>query len=139
MSRPQLYRLESKSGPGNAAKKILAILKMADATVAVLTHYNEEGKMNRYLQVNEITNSIVDRLKVKVKQHRTTQKLMFLSFSTKMTAVEVKVLPGIRKLNNPTLQVREEKYFGKITRSIGWYHVSHLTLSHTAALTRVLE
>lgn len=125
--------------PVIVVKKMLAIIKTADATAVVLTRNDDKGKSNRYLQVHEIPNSIVDRLKVKPRQHGITQKLIYLSFSTKMTVVDVKVLALIRKIDNTTLQVRADKYLGEIRRSIGWCHSSHPTLTHTVVLTRTLE
>ena len=100
--------------PVTAIKKILPILKKADPTAAVLTRYDSDGRRERYLQIHEISKLITERIRIKTKQHMQNQQVILLSFSTKLTVVEVKTLPGIKKLNNPNLQVRVDKYYGEM-------------------------
>ena len=58
---------------------------------------------------------------------------------TKLTAREVKLLPGITKLNENTKVFRADKYWGEFTRSVGWLLGVHPTLTHTETLTKELE
>ena len=64
---------------------------------------------------------------------------MFGVIETKLTAREVKLLPGIKRLNEHTKVFRADKYWGEFTRSVGWLLGVHPTLTHTETLTKELE
>ena len=62
--------------------------------------------------------SIILGLKTKLNQNKPQLCMLFSEFLTSLIPNVIKNLPGIKKINSPTLIFRADKYEGNLTESV---------------------
>ena len=85
-----------EADPAKWIKRVFAILKNADASAALLTQPDSEGKRRQYNRVSDIPGGTEMGFRIKKKQYRRNIQTLFGVIETKLTAREVKMLPGIK-------------------------------------------
>jgi len=83
-------------------RKLPTMVQHSDNISALLTPENEEGQRKHYNLTHEIPNTAAQDLRIKMKQFRLKQKILFAEFSTELTPTQLKNLPGIENINIPT-------------------------------------